>query len=422
VRPSESLTLYRRPEALPEALSAAAQNFAEILDGFALLYLRDVPASEPNGWAGFRCAADAQAAGTVLERFRDQVEKSEKAIRTTAPDGPERIWQRGAGGIYGFRLEFEDRFLGVVLAGCPGPWPRDRSTAVDSVLKQLALMMDHHAARTAPAHKETASDDVLELSEQLLAYELQVKQSEEYVRKIEQARDELVEKLSHELRVPVHGMIERVISVLTAELEVLSPASRQTLRQALDDGATYLRTLQHMLDLWRLKQGSVPLEIQEVNLYEVVEEAVFNVQDRLQPGVELKPTLSKGLSRVRTDLAKLNQILFLLLDNAVKFTVSGRVKLHLQMEDGQLLCTVSDTGIGIAPTDQKNVFEEFFQVDSPTDGRYRGAGLGLPLARALVARLGGALSVTSEIGRGSRFAFTLPLNADLNQSPTPQPS
>jgi signal transduction histidine kinase len=283
-------------------------------------------------------------------------------------------------------------------------------------------MMDHYAARNAPVHREPASDDVLELSEQLLAYELQVKQSEEYVRKIEQARDELVEKLSHELRVPVHGMIERVISVLTAELEVLSPASRQTLRQALDDGATYLRTLQHMLDLWRLKQGSVPLEIQEVNLYEVVEEAVFNVQDRLQPGVELKPTLSKGLSRVRTDLAKLNQILFLLLDNAVKFTVSGRIKLHLQMEDGQLLCTVSDTGIGIAPTDQKNVFEEFFQVDSPTDGRYRGAGLGLPLARALVARLGGALSVTSEIGRGSRFSFTLPLNTDLNQAPEPQPS
>jgi signal transduction histidine kinase len=380
------------------------------------VYHGDSPASEPDSWSGFRCAADAQAAGTVLERFRAQVERSEQAIRTTAPDGPERIWQRGAGGIYGFRVEFEGRLLGVVLAGCPGAWQRDRNAEVDSVLKQLALVMDHHAARTAPERKEVVGDDVLELSEQLLAYELEVKRSEEYVRKIEQARDELVEKLSHELRIPVHGMIERVISVLTAELEVLSPASRQTLRQALDDGATYLRTLQHMLDLWRLKQGTVDLEIQEVNLYEVVEEAVFNVQERLQPGVELKPTLAKGLSRVRTDLAKLNQILFLLLDNAVKFTVSGRVKLDIQVEDGQLLCTVLDTGIGIAPTDQKNVFEEFFQVDSPTDGRYRGAGLGLPLARELVALMGGALSVTSEIGRGSRFSFTLPLNPDLTPS------
>ncbi len=75
-----------------------------------------------------------------------------------------------------------------------------------------------------------------------------------------------------------------------------------------------------------------------------------------------------------------------------------------------LLCTVWDTGIGIAPSDRKQVFDEFFQVDSPEGGHYHGAGLGLSLARALVNRLGGAISVTSEIGQGSRFSFTLPLS------------
>jgi signal transduction histidine kinase len=166
-----------------------------------------------------------------------------------------------------------------------------------------------------------------------------------------------------------------------------------------------------MLDLWKLKQGPGPLEIREINLYEVVEEAIFNVQDRLEPGVEIVRSLPSGLPRIRTDLAKLNQILFSLLDNAVKFTQSGRIELDLQLEEGQLLCTVVDTGIGMTPEDQKRAVEEFFQVDSSADGRHRGAGLGLPLASALVARLGGAVSVTSEVGRGSRFSFTLPVSA-----------
>ncbi len=410
----EILALYRSADSLSDALAAAARHLAGILDGFALVYRTDAQGSEPDGWAGFTCAADAQVAGKALDAFRMQVQTSDQPLRTAPPEAPERIWQRGAGGVYGFRLEFENRLHGVALVGCPGPWPRVRNAEVDSIVRQLALVLDHQAARKVSGEAGLASDceadEVLQLSEQLLAYELELKRADERVRKIEQARDELVEKLSHELRVPVHGMIERVISVLTAEHEALSAASRQTLRQALDDGATFLRTLQHMLDLWRLKQVTIPLEIQEVNLYEVVEEAVFNVQDRLQPGVELVPHLPHGLPRARTDLAKLNQILFLILDNAVRFTASGRIELDVQLEEGQLLCSVSDSGIGIAPTDQKNVFEEFFQVDSPSDGCYRGAGLGLPLARALVSLMGGALSVTSEIGRGSRFSFTLPLS------------
>jgi signal transduction histidine kinase len=269
------------------------------------------------------------------------------------------------------------------------------------------------AARAgAGANKgEADTDEVLQLSEQLLAYEVELKRAEEKMEAVEKGRDDLVEKLSHELRIPVHGMSERVISVLTAEHDALSPSSRQALRQALDDGATFLRTLQHMLDLWKLKQGPVPLEIREINLYEVVEEAIFNVQDRLEPGVEIVRSLPSGLPRIRTDLAKLNQILFSLLDNAVKFTQSGRIELDLQLEEGQLLCTVVDTGIGMTPEDQKRAVEEFFQVDSSADGRHRGAGLGLPLASALVARLGGAVSVTSEVGRGSRFSFTLPVSA-----------
>jgi signal transduction histidine kinase len=119
--------------------------------------------------------------------------------------------------------------------------------------------------------------------------------------------------------------------------------------------------------------------------------------------------MPKSLPKVRTDLAKLNQILFHILDNAAKFTPRGRIELELSLEEGQLLCSVSDTGVGIAPDDQPRVFDEFFQVDASTDNGYPGAGLGLTLARALVEKMGGAISLTSEIGHGTRLNFMLPV-------------
>jgi signal transduction histidine kinase len=407
------LALYRSPEALAEVLTAGAQYLAELLQGFALVYREGTDSSDPDGWAGLLSPEDARSAAAALESFRGQVAMSDRGLRVNPPEEPGSVAEKGAGGIYGFPLRYDGQTRGVALVGCPGPWPRPRSPKIEAALRQLSLVLDHYAVRVgAGANKgEADTDEVLQLSEQLLAYEVELKRAEEKMEAVEKGRDDLVEKLSHELRIPVHGMSERVISVLTAEHDALSPSSRQALRQALDDGATFLRTLQHMLDLWRLKQGPVPLEIREINLYEVVEEAIFNVQDRLEPGVEIVRSLPSGLPRIRTDLAKLNQILFSLLDNAVKFTQSGRIELDLQLEEGQLLCTVVDTGIGMTPEDQKRAVEEFFQVDSSADGRHRGAGLGLPLASALVARLGGAVSVTSEVGRGSRFSFTLPVSA-----------
>jgi signal transduction histidine kinase len=136
---------------------------------------------------------------------------------------------------------------------------------------------------------------------------------------------------------------------------------------------------------------------------------MFNIRDSLAPGVSLEHKLLTSFPKIRTDLGKLNQILFHILDNAAKFTRSGRIDLELLVEEGQLLCTVTDTGVGITPEDQDQIFDEFFMVDHSTDSRQRGAGLGLTLARTLVEKLGGAISLTSELGQGSRFSFTLPV-------------
>ena len=404
----EILGLYTSPEQLNVALAAGARHLAATLQGFALIYAADAKPSQPDGWAGFTCAADAEAAGTTLTEFIVEARNADRPLRLEAPGEPDRIWSRASGGVFGFPLTQDGRTRGVAILGYPSEWPRMRNAEVESILRQLALILDHHAV-TQTTEPDDPSDDVLRLSEQLFAQDLELIRQEERLGQVEQLKSDLIEKMSYELRTPLNSIIERVISVLANEHENLSESGRDSLRGALDDGNALLRTLQNILDLWRVKQNEVHVELQEVNLSEVVEEAVFNVRDSLRPNVSLERVVHSKLPKVRTDLAKLNQILFHLLENAAKFTRQGEIQLELRLEEGQLLCAVTDTGIGIAPDDQAEIFDEFFLVDSSPDSKHRGAGLGLTLAKALVENLGGAIAFSSEIGRGSRFEFTLPV-------------
>jgi signal transduction histidine kinase len=147
-----------------------------------------------------------------------------------------------------------------------------------------------------------------------------------------------------------------------------------------------------------------------VNFREVVEEAIFSVQDTIGSSpIVIEKHFEEPLPKIRTDLAKVNQILFLLLDNAAKFTSQGRIEIRARVAGGELVCEVHDTGIGICPDDQQFIFDEFFQVDELASTKYRGAGLGLALVRDLIRLLGGSVELRSEVGAGSRFVFRLPV-------------
>jgi CheY-like chemotaxis protein len=112
---------------------------------------------------------------------------------------------------------------------------------------------------------------------------------------------------------------------------------------------------------------------------------------------------------LETDERKLSQILRNLVSNALKFTDSGEVRVSVNREGSELVFSVKDTGIGIAPEDQERIFREFAQVDGPVQRKVKGTGLGLPLSRKLAELLGGSLDVQSELGKGSTFWLRLPL-------------
>ena len=197
---------------------------------------------------------------------------------------------------------------------------------------------------------------------------------------------------------------------MTGENENLSEGAKEALRSSLDDGTAFLRTLQNILDLWKIKQGELPVEIQDINFREVVDEAIFNIQEAIgDKSVRAHAQIIEPLPRIRTDLTKMNQILFLLLDNAVKFTPNGEIEITVRAEENRLFCTIRDTGIGICPDDQQFIFDEFYQVDDPSSQKYQGAGLGLTLVRDLVTLLEGELTVSSDAGQGTTVGIEIPV-------------
>jgi signal transduction histidine kinase len=254
------------------------------------------------------------------------------------------------------------------------------------------------------------NDEVLKLSEALFAQDIELLRSQERLGQVEKLKNDFIEKMSRELRTPLNGIIESIIAVLAGENDVLSETAQQCLRRALDDGTAFLRTLQNILDLWRIKQGEMPVEVQDVNFREVVEEAIFSVQDTIGNNpVAIEKHFEEPLPKIRTDLAKVNQVLFLLLDNAAKFTREGQIDITARVSGGQLVCEVKDTGIGICPDDQQFIFDEFYQVDELASTKYRGSGLGLALVRDLLRLLDGGIALSSEVGVGTSFTFHVPV-------------
>ncbi len=159
-----------------------------------------------------------------------------------------------------------------------------------------------------------------------------------------------------------------------------------------------------------MKQDGYPIEIQEVSIANVIDETIFSVQDTLRDKpVEILKDIPAPLPKLRTDLGKVNQILFLLVDNAAKFTERGTITIGARYAEERLHCWVAHTGIGICPDDQKYIWNEFYQVDDRASDRYRGAGLGLTLVHDMLVLLGGDSMMESAPGSGTRIEFSIPV-------------
>ncbi|MEW6273336.1 MAG: HAMP domain-containing sensor histidine kinase [Thermodesulfobacteriota bacterium] len=238
----------------------------------------------------------------------------------------------------------------------------------------------------------------------------------EELREANRIKSEFVSTMSHELRTPV--------SVILGYTEMLGddvpgPERTRILHRIRRSGVELLELIEETLNLSRLEAGRDPPRYERVRLRELFTElaAEFAAMVPLDE-VALRWDGPDDLE-LDTDPRKLRIILKNLIGNAVKFTPRGEVVLECRPDAGLVRCVVRDTGIGIAPQHLPIIFDMFRQADSSDARSYRGAGLGLYIARRLVHQLGGEISVASELGRGSSFIFTLPRGTSAPSFPTP---
>lgn len=230
------------------------------------------------------------------------------------------------------------------------------------------------------------------------------------LRRLERVRSEFVANVSHELKTPVTAI--RGFAETLAEGAAREPAEAEEFsRIILREAERLQRLVDDLLDLTRVESGSGLMQRQLLDLNVMVQDVVGLWQPRVvQEGLELTASLHPGPIRLLGDAHRLQQVLINLLDNAVKHTrSSGRIILQTWLEPGAAVLAVADTGQGIPVEDLPRVFERFFRVDRARSREQGGTGLGLAIVKHIVEAHGGAVSVSSQLGQGSRFEIRLPL-------------
>ena len=225
-------------------------------------------------------------------------------------------------------------------------------------------------------------------------------------------KSEFLANMSHELRTPLNAIIGFSEVLVDRMFGELNEKQDEYLKDIHASGQHLLSLINDILDLSKIEAGRMELELTHFDLPQAIDNALTLVRERAgRRGIALHQAVDEGLGQVTGDERKIKQVLLNLLSNALKFTPEGgRIDVRGRIADGMAEISVTDTGVGIAAEHHDAVFEEFRQVGE-AEKKAEGTGLGLALCRKFVELHGGRIWVTSQIGSGSTFAFTLPLDS-----------
>ena len=229
------------------------------------------------------------------------------------------------------------------------------------------------------------------------------------------SKAEFLANMSHEIRTPLNAILGLAYLL---EQSGLGHDAGAMLGKIRSSGRSLLGIINDVLDVSKIEAGAMVVEYTWLRLQDVIDNvaATMGVAVGDKPVQLLVQPLPPGLASIKGDALRLEQLLVNLTSNAIKFTMQGHVELSVQPESGvdgarTLRFAVADTGIGIAGSLQEAVFSPFTQADSSTTRRFGGSGLGLTICKKMVELMGGQIGLTSQVGAGSTFWFTLPLHS-----------
>ena len=233
----------------------------------------------------------------------------------------------------------------------------------------------------------------------------------EKVRLADRAKSEFVSFVAHELRTPMTSIRGYAEMLVQGMADSLAPQQEQFIRVILSNVKRMQVVVSDLRDISRIETGHLLLDTQPTDLANALKDALQSTKEPIASrSQQLTVEIAENLPPVYADPARLTQILINLLSNANKYTPDGgSIHLTAQAQDGYAYCAVSDTGIGISPEDQEKLFTKFFRSEDAAVREMPGTGLGLCIVKNLVELQGGEVNVKSQPGKGTIFAFTVPL-------------
>jgi PAS domain S-box-containing protein len=290
-------------------------------------------------------------------------------------------------------LRIGSRIVGVIdiQSMQTNAFTQDDLSVLQSLADQVAVGIDN--ARS------------YELSQQLI----------QDLREIDLLKSQFLANMSHELRTPLNSIIGFSRVILKGIDGPVSEMQQQDLTAIYNSGQHLLGLINDILDLARIEAGKMELNFEEVHLGEMTTSVMSTAKGLVkEKPIQLIQRIPADMPTVRGDTMRVRQILLNLISNASKFTDTGSITVETLVQKGptgklEALINVNDTGPGISPEDQKKLFQAFSQVDGSATRKSGGTGLGLSICANLVQLHAGRIGVTSEVGRGSTFWFTLPL-------------
>jgi signal transduction histidine kinase/DNA-binding response OmpR family regulator/CHASE3 domain sensor protein len=347
-------------------------------------------------------------------------------------------------------LIFQDRVLGVVVLGWLRPPTQARLDALAEAMAPLGvaltntishqrmqlLLADLSNANTRLKDQfeqlerqgeeiRTRNEELAGRNTELAAQRLELAAKNQQVERANRLKSEFLANMSHELRTPLNAILALSQLLLDRLDGELNDEQDKQVRIIHRNGQNLLGLINDVLDLSRIEAGRlevVPVHFEIRDLIAGIEatmQALFK-----EKNLPLSFTIAEGIGPLYTDETKLKQALLNLLSNAAKFTEQGGIRLTVDpapLADDRpgVRFAVIDTGIGIPESALQSIFDEFRQIESSLTRRYEGTGLGLAITKHLVAALGGEISVTSEVGKGSTFTITMPVGIMGTEAPPP---
>jgi signal transduction histidine kinase len=224
-------------------------------------------------------------------------------------------------------------------------------------------------------------------------------------------KSQFLANMSHEFRTPLNAILGYTHMLLNGVTGSVTEPQRKSLTRIDSNSRHLLALINDILDITRIEAGRMPLTLTTFKIPELVDEVMAELEPIIKrSNLTVRSNMPRSLPAIKSDRQKVKQVVLNLLSNALKFTPSGSVTLGASHDAraGQIVISVSDTGVGIAPDDQKKVFEDFRQLDSSPTRGYGGTGLGLSICRRLSQMLDGSIELQSTSGQGSTFMLRLP--------------